>query len=103
MKRGIFYHAGVLALLACSNVLASGFTMRAGRPVTVACDASEAEVVKVALELLDRDCRAVFSAPVVTDGEKGEIIVGTVGTSPRGCLNSCCDCGQTRCGPPCTR
>lgn len=58
------------------------FRLRAGQPVAVACAASEQKVVQTALQLFERDCRTVLSAPVVTDARRGMIRVGTLGESP---------------------
>lgn len=57
------------------------FSLKAGKPVEIACDKSEGEIVHTALELLNRDCRAVFSAPLKVDSQKGSIIAGTIGIS----------------------
>ncbi len=57
------------------------FRMQSGDPVTVARDRSEEKVVHTALQLLERDCQSVFSASLVVDAKKGNIIVGTLGTS----------------------
>jgi hypothetical protein len=83
MKQKNFTQIVLMCLLFSQHTFAqTAFKIQARQPVTVSCDPSEAPVVKTALELLERDCRAVFSAATVVDGEKGDIIVGTVGTSP---------------------
>ncbi|MDR1742315.1 MAG: hypothetical protein LBR48_00650, partial [Dysgonamonadaceae bacterium] len=43
----------------------TSFRLQAGHPITVACDTSESQVVQTALELLNRDCEAVFSSHIV--------------------------------------
>lgn len=46
--------------------------------VTVNCDKSEAPVVHTALELLQRDYRAVFSDSLHCEETRGNILVGTL-------------------------
>lgn len=77
MKKGILS----LLLFVATQAAWAQFSLQSGSPITVACDKSEGSVVHTALELLTRDCQSVFSAPMLLDGGKGNIIVGTVGKS----------------------
>lgn len=47
----------------------------------VVCDTTEAPVVKVALDLLKRDCRSVLSGEISRSENTGNIYVGTWGES----------------------
>lgn len=60
---------------------ATDFVWEPGRRMTVACEAGEASVVHVALELLDRDCRAVLGQSFTVEDDEGDIYVGTCGKS----------------------
>lgn len=73
-----------LFLLAVSLVCSAqnkNFTIQSGQVIEVACEPSEGEVVKTALELLNRDCRTVFSASLKVVSRHGDILVGTLGES----------------------
>lgn len=70
-----------LLLLAASQVGRAQFSLSSNQPVTVACDPSEEKVVITALELLARDCQAVFSASLQQNQGHGNIVVGTAGRS----------------------
>ena len=54
------------------------FRVHSGMTVTVNCDKSEAPVVHTALELLQRDYRAVFSDSLHCEETRGNILVGTL-------------------------
>lgn len=69
-----------MASLVCSAQNMS-FNIQSGQTVKVACEVSEGQVVKTALELLRRDCRAVLSASLKMTPRCGDIIVGTLGQS----------------------
>lgn len=69
-----------MASLVCSAQNMS-FNIQSGQTVKVACQVSEEQVVKTALELLTRDCRTVFSASLKVSPRHGDVIVGTLGQS----------------------
>lgn len=69
-----------LFLVVASQVCWAQFRLFSGAPVTIACDNTEEQVVNTAIELFSRDCQLVFSAPLQR-GDKGDVIIGTVGTS----------------------
>lgn len=79
MKRSI----SLLFLLVSVTCFARGgrFVLESGKQVTVGCEPQEEQVVWTALELLDRDCRAVFSSSLRTDTEQGDLVAGTLGRS----------------------
>lgn len=55
------------------------FCLNAGNPIKVAYEMTEGQVVKTALELLERDCRSVFSDSLLRVQQNSDIIIGTVG------------------------
>lgn len=77
MKKGILS----LLLFIVAQASWAQFSLQSGKPITVACDKQEGSVVQTALELLTRDCQAVFSAPMQLEDKKGDIIIGTPGKS----------------------
>lgn len=62
---------------------AEDFVWKSGQTLHVACDSTEAPVVKVALDLLDRDGQAVLSGKLACQGAEENICVGTWGNSER--------------------
>ncbi len=58
------------------------FTLHKERKNTISCASNERPVVHTALQLLQRDCEAVFSKPLTETKKDADIIVGTVGVSP---------------------
>ncbi len=66
-------------MIAVSAAGQNVFTLSANDVVSVSCDTAEAEVVHTALNLLRRDCKAVFSSELETATVGGSIIVGTMG------------------------
>lgn len=75
----------LLYLLAFSRIgwAAQDFVWKSGKTLTVACDSSEAPVVKIALGLLERDGQAVLSGKLVRQSGKEDIYVGTWGQSAK--------------------
>lgn len=57
------------------------FCLNAGSPVKVAYEMTEGQNVKTAIELLKRDCMAVFSDSLVRVQQNSDIIIGTVGVN----------------------
>lgn len=78
MKKGILS----LLLFILTQASWAQFSLQSGKAITVACDKSEGSVVYTALELLERDCQSVFSAPMQLDARQGNIIIGTIDKSP---------------------
>lgn len=60
---------------------AQDFVWKSGQNMKVVCDTTEAPVVKVALDLLKRDCRSVLSGNISRSENTGNIYVGTWGES----------------------
>lgn len=60
---------------------AQDFVWKSGQNMKVVCDTTEAPVVKVALDLLRRDCRSVLSGNISRSENTGNIYVGTWGES----------------------
>ncbi len=81
MKRIRSFFLSVAWMVAASASAAGqpDFVLSAGQAVTVSCGSAEADVVHTALDLLRRDCQAVFSSEMETLAEGGHIVVGTVG------------------------
>lgn len=78
MKKGFLS----IILLILAQVSWAQFSLQSGKTITVACDKSEGTVVYTALELLERDCQSVLSAPMQLDPRQGNIIIGTIDKSP---------------------
>ncbi len=78
MILGVFMSIGQFA----TGQGSPAFSIRAEKPVTIACDEAEEPVVKTALKLLERDLGLVFSASASIDSRQGSIIIGTVNLSP---------------------
>jgi hypothetical protein len=75
MRKGIIS----LILLFIAQLGWAQFNLRSGQSVALVSDNTEEQVVQTALNLFVRDYQLVFSAPVVMNVRKGDIIVGTVG------------------------
>ena len=52
--------------------------MTSGQTVVIACSPSEEQVVRTALEMLERDIQTVLSSTTQTNEKTGEIVIGTV-------------------------
>lgn len=70
-----------LLLFTMSQVCWAQFSLFSGKPIFVACDKGEEQVVATAMDLLARDCQSVFSTSLQWNSKKGNIVVGTVGKS----------------------
>ena len=71
----------IWCLIAACSLGATDFVWKTGSPMRVVCEANEEQVVHVALDLLNRDCKAVLSQAFTVQAEEGDLYVGTRGKS----------------------
>ena len=68
-------------LIVALPIRSKDFVLTSGQTVVIACSPSEEQVVRTALEMLERDIQTVLSSTTQTNEKTGEIVIGTVGQS----------------------
>lgn len=78
--RSLFISLMLLSVL-FSRAQDKKFCLNAGSPIKVAYEIAEGQIVKTAMELLERDCRTVFSDSLLRVQQNSDIIIGTIGVN----------------------
>lgn len=68
-------------LIVALPIRSKDFVLTSGQTVVIACSPSEEQVVRTALEMLERDIQTVLSSTTQANEKTGEIVIGTVGQS----------------------